>query len=240
MIKKRDSRITSSRATLIFTAFTAYFFLLLYTLLPLLKATFSLHAAVYWFITGYFLFLPLLIFAIMLTRREGHRGTRQAMTALNLRPLSKRDWKYSIIGLLLVFAFTGVIFGASFLLTKYFGIRSLSTTPWFMEMPPFQGYERVLLLVWLPMFFFNIVGEEALWRGYIQARLSGRYSWLLCSLLWLLFHAPFGIDLMIMLIPIILIIPYAFSRTENALVGVFIHGIYNGPLFLVVSLGLIR
>ena len=229
-----------SKATLIFAAFTAYFFLLLFTLLPLLKATLSLNPAVYWFITGYFLFIPLLLFSITMTKIEGHRGVGQIMAALNLRALSKRDWKYSIIGLLSVFAFTGLIFGTSFLLSKYFGIRSLSTTPWFMEMHPFQGYERMLLLIWLPMFFFNIVGEEALWRGYIQSRLSGKYSWLLCSLLWLMFHLPFGTDLMIMLIPIILIIPYTFSRTRNALVGVFIHGIYNGPLFLAVSLGLVE
>jgi len=229
-----------SKATLIFAAFTAYFFLLLFTLLPLLKATLSLNAAVYWFITGYVLFVPLLLFSIIMTKMEGHRGVGQIMAALNLRPLSKRDWKYSIIGLLSVFAFTGLIFGASFLLSKYFGIRSLSTTPWFMEMHPFQGYERMLLLAWLPMFFFNIAGEEALWRGYIQSRLPGKYSWLFCSLLWLMFHLPFGIDLMIMLIPVILIVPYAFSRTRNALVGVFIHGIYNGPLFLAVSLGLVE
>jgi len=88
------------------------------------------------------------------------------------------------------------------------------------------------------MFFFNIVGEEILWRGYIQARLQGKYSWLLCSFLWLLFHLPFGIDLMIMLIPVITIIPYIFYKTKNTLVGILIHGVYNGPLFVLVALGL--
>ena len=68
----------------------------------------------------------------------------------------------------------------------------------------------------------------------------GKHSWLVCSLLWLMFHLPFGTDLMIMLMPVVLIVPYAFSRTRNALVGVFIHGIYNGPLFLAVSLGLVE
>ena len=116
----------------------------------------------------------------------------------------------------------------------------LSTTPWFMEMHPFQGTEKLLLLVWLPMFFFNIVGEEILWRGYIQTRLEVKNTWIICSLLWMIFHLPFGIDLMIMLIPVILIIPYVYSKTKNTLTGVFIHGIYNGPIFILVALGIIK
>jgi len=175
-----------------------------------------------------------------MTKVEGNKGIRQVTLALNLKPFSKKDWQYSIIGLLLVFAFTGLIFGASFLLNKYFGMRSLSTTPWFMEMHPLQGYEKMLLLIWFPMFFFNIVGEELLWRGYIQSKLQGKYSWLFCSLLWLMFHLPFGLDLMIILIPVIIIIPYAFYKTKNTYVGIFIHGIYNGPIFVAVALGLMK
>lgn len=107
-------------------------------------------------------------------------------------------------------------------------------------MNPFQGTEKLLLLVWLPMFFFNIAGEEILWRGYIQTRLKGKYNWLLCSLLWLLFHLPFGLDLMIVLVPVVILIPYAFYKTQNTLVGIFIHGIFNGPMFIAVALGWIK
>ena len=56
----------------------------------------------------------------------------------------------------------------------------------------------------------------------------------------MIFHLPFGIDFIIMLIPVIIIIPYAFYKTQNTLVGIFIHGIYNGPLFIAVTLGLIK
>ncbi len=69
--------------------------------------------------------------------------------------------------------------------------------------------------------------------------LPGKYSWLLCSLLWMIFHLPFGLDLMIMLIPVLIIIPYVFYKTQNSLTGIFIHGIYNGPIFILVALGLI-
>ena len=237
MIQKKVSPI---KAIIIFTIFTLYFFLLLFTLLPILKSDFLINPALYWFITGYFLFIPLFAFAFLMVKLEGNNGMKQMISALNIKPFSKKDLEYSIIGLLLVFIFTGLIFGGSLLLSKYLGIRPLTTTPWFMEMHPFKGHERLLLLIWFPMFFFNIIGEELLWRGYIQARLNVKYSWILCSFLWLMFHLPFGFDLMIMLIPVIIIIPYVFNKSQNTLIGFFIHGIYNGPLFILVSLGFIK
>ena len=233
-------KVSPLKAIIIFLVSTAYFFLLLFTLLPFLKSHYSINPALYWFITGYFLFIPLFVYALSMVKFEGNRGIKQILLALNIKSFKKRDWTYSIIGLLLVFIFTGLIFGSSFLLNKYFGIRLLTTIPWFMEMKPFQGTEKLFLFIWLPMFFFNIVGEEILWRGYVQTRLNGKYSWLLCSLLWMIFHLPFGIDLIIMAIPAIIIIPYAFYKTQNTLVGIFIHGIYNGPLFIAVALGLIK
>jgi membrane protease YdiL (CAAX protease family) len=162
------------------------------------------------------------------------------LQAVNIRPFSKTDWVYTAAGLLAVFVATGVIFGVSSFLNKNFGLPMLSTTPWFMEMHPFQGRDRLLLLVWLPMFFFNITGEEILWRGYIQNRLRGIYSWLLCSILWMLFHLPFGIDLQIMLIPLFIVVPYVFHKTQNTRVGILIHGIYNGPIFIAVALGTLK
>jgi membrane protease YdiL (CAAX protease family) len=230
--------ITPLKASLIFTGFTGYFFLLLFTLLPLLKANISLNPALYWFITGYSLFIPMFVYALTMAKRES--GPGQAMTALGLRPFNSRDWKYSIAGLALSFVATGIIFGGFFMSHRWFGTRMLSTTPWFMQMEPFHGPEKLYLLIWLPMFFFNIVGEELLWRGYIQNRMAGKYAWLLCSFLWMIFHLPFGPDLMIMLIPVMLIIPYVFHKTKNSLTGIFIHGIFNGPIFIAVALGFMK
>ena len=175
-----DKKISLLKAMAIFIGFTAYFYILLFTLLPFLKTNFSINPALYWFITGYFLFIPLFVFSIAATKKEGNKEIKNILHALNIKKFSRNDWIYSIVGLLLVFLFTGIIFGISSVLNKYWGIRMLSTTPWFMEMHPFQGTERLLLLVWLPMFFFNIVGEEILWRGYIQTRLEVKNAWLIC------------------------------------------------------------
>lgn len=232
--------LSASKATTIFFGFTAYFYLLLFTLLPFLKVNFSVNPALYWFITGYFLFIPLFIYSVHKVRQEGHKNLKNIIEALNIKRFSKKDLIYSVTGLVLVFIGTGLIFGISFLISNFFGIREISTTPWFMEIHPFRGTEKLLLFIWFPMFFFNIVGEEILWRGYIQTRLKGNFTWLVCSFLWMIFHLPFGIDLMIMLIPVVLIIPYVYSKTNNTLTAIFIHGIYNGPLFVMVALGLIK
>lgn len=232
-----EKKVSPITAFLIFAAATAYFYLLLFTLAPYIRRSFDLNPAVYWFITGYFLFVPLFAAATGLARAEGNGTAARILSALNVRPFTRRDWAYALIGLALTFLCTGIIFAAWSVLQNYCDVGPLQTTPWFMEMRPFRGGERLLLLAWLPMFFFNIVGEELLWRGYIQKRLPGRFSWLLCSLLWLMFHLPFGIDLLLLLVPVIIIIPCAFHKTRNTSVGIFIHAIYNGPVFIAIALG---
>jgi membrane protease YdiL (CAAX protease family) len=233
-----QKKLTPAKAAAIFVSFTAYFCILLFTLLPFLKANFDLNPALYWFITGYFLFVPLLLFAVCRAWAEGNRGPGWILQALHVKPFTRQDWKYSILGLLLVLFLTGAILAASSLLHRVLGWKMLSTTPWFMTMRPFAGPEQQLLLAWLPMFFFNIAGEELLWRGYVQSRLPGKFAWLLCSALWLLFHIPFGPGVMLMALPALLIIPYVFDKTRNTLTGIFIHALFNGPAFIAIALGL--
>jgi membrane protease YdiL (CAAX protease family) len=229
------------KAFLVFTVATGYFFILLLTLFPWLITSFSVNPALYWFITGYFLFIPLFLYAAIMVRQEGNRSMREIMQALNLKKMSSGDWGYAIVGTVAIFLCTGIIFGISSLLSHYFGLKPLETIPWFMgEMRPFAGTEKLLLLIWLPMFFFNIVGEEILWRGYIQNRMKGKYAWLWCSLLWTFFHIPFGSGVMIMAIPALVIIPYIFEKRKNTLIGIVAHGIYNGPIFILISLGVMN
>jgi len=238
---KEKQKISVLKAVILFGTATGYFFLLLFTLFPFLKSTISLNPSLYWFITGYFLFMPLFMYSVIMVRNEGNRSLKEILEALDLKKMSSKDWQYTVIATFFVFLFTGVIYGCSFLLNKYFGIELLNTTPWFMEgMQPFQGIEKLLLLVWLPMFFFNIVGEEILWRGYIQKRIHGKYIWLFCSFLWALFHIPFGFGIIILAIPALLIIPYIFQKRKNTLITIIIHGIYNGPIFVLIALGIIK
>lgn len=227
------------KAISVFLIFTIYFYLLLYTIYPFVKSKFSLHPTVYWFIIGYCLFIPIFATALIGVYKEGNRTFKSILKALNIKKINKKDGIYTILGLIAVFFFTGNIFGISFLLHKVWNVPLLETTPWFMEIKPMIGTELLLLFVWLPMFFFNIVGEELLWRGYIQNRLKIKHSWILISFLWLFFHIPFGLDMLIMILPAVIIVPLIFHKTKNTSIGILIHGIFNGPTFIAVALGLI-
>lgn len=237
---KKVSQVSIFQAIVIFSMATIYFYILSITLFPFLTSHFQLNPSLYWFITGYFLFIPLFAYAVLQVRSEGNRTVRGIMQALGIVRIQRKDWYYVIGGALLIFLLTGLIFGCSVLLHEQLGWRLLKTNPIFMEdMRPYLGWEKLYLFVWLPMFFFNIVGEEILWRGYIQGRMASKYAWIIGGFLWAIFHLPFGLDLIIMASPAFLIIPYIFSKTQNTSVAIAIHGIYNGPIFVLISLGVI-
>jgi membrane protease YdiL (CAAX protease family) len=227
-------------AFLIFALATGYFFLLLYSLYPILKTHFALNGATYWFITGYFLFIPLFAFAILGAFVEGNRSWGTITRALNVRPMTRSDWYWAVGSLFVLLLLSGMVFGLSTASHALWGTRELNTTPWFMHMEPFVGTDRWLLLLWFPMFFFNIVGEEILWRGYLQSRLDIRFGWIASALFWLGFHVPFGLDLLLILLPTMFVIPFAFHKTRNTLVTILIHGMFNGPMFVAVALGLLE
>lgn len=231
-------------ASLYFGIPALYFWLLTKYLTPYLNTTVGMHAAMGWFITGFLIFIPLFFAALAFVRKEGNADSLQTLLErLRLKKFTGHDWAWATGGLAATFVFTGLILGISSMLSQKSGITALKTTPSFMEFEPFQAGESWMLLVWLFMFFFNIVGEEIYWRGYIMPRqelASGKFAWLINSILWGVFHISFGRDLLIIAFPALIILPYAVYKTKNTMVGIFIHGIYNGPIFVLVSLGIMK
>lgn len=234
--------ISTAQALLLFGIPSILFLVICRILIPLLHQSYGLHPALSWFIGGFLVFVPLFVLAIYLTRKDGFQTKSEIFSRLRLQKMSSRDCKYALISTLAVMILTGAIMGISKFLNTQFGIPEIQTTPSFMEFEPFQGNERYLLLVWLIMFFFNIFGEELMWRAYILPRQEismGKSAWLFNALLWVLFHICFGIQLLILLIPILFILPYAVQKTQNTWVGISIHALVNGPAFVMVSLGVI-
>ncbi|NIM90695.1 MAG: CPBP family intramembrane metalloprotease [Candidatus Aminicenantes bacterium] len=221
-----------------------YFWLLTKYFTPYLNDTVGMHPAMSWFITGFLVFIPLFSVAVVFAKKEGHSGSLKALAErLRLKKFTKKDWTWALGGLVAIFLFTGMIMGISDILSKNFGIPELKTTPGFMEFEAFKAGERWMLLVWLSMFFFNITGEEMFWRGYILPRqelANPKFAWFINSVLWGVFHVSFGFDLLIILIPILIILPLAVYKTKNTGVGIFIHTLLNGPMFVLVSLGIFK
>lgn len=211
-------------------------------LIPFLSNQTGLHPALSWFIAGSLIFVPLFLLAIGLARRDGYKTRQELTDRFRLKKMKHRDWKYVFISSLSILVITGGIMGISKLLHLRFGIPEIETAPSFMHFAPFEGNERFLLLVWLFMFFFNMYGEELFWRGYILPRQEltlGKKAWMLNSALWFIFHICFGGQLLILLVPILIILPYAVQKTRNTNVGLLIHAIINGPAFVMVALGVI-
>jgi membrane protease YdiL (CAAX protease family) len=95
-----------------------------------------------------------------------------------------------------------------------------------------------LIFLFLFYFFFNVLGEEFLWRGYLfprQERQHGKYTWLIHGLLWTFFHifAPYNA---LMVLPGALFMSYVVQRTQNNTLFLIAHAVLNGiPLIMLVG-----
>ncbi len=121
-------------------------------------------------------------------------------------------------------------------------IEPLNTDTPFLEFHGLDEGQLWVLGLWLVFFFFNIVGEEIWWHGYILPRQEaafGAHAWIVNGVLWTVFHLTFGPELMLLLLPVMFIVPGIVQRRRNTTIGIFIHGIYNGPIFVAIALNVI-
>lgn len=96
-----------------------------------------------------------------------------------------------------------------------------------------RGNWRALYLYFI-MLFFNIVGEEILWRGYILPRQEaqhGRWAWLIHGLMWCGFHFFKWWDLLTLL-PICLGLSWVSQRSGRNWPAFIAHYAFNGIGFL--------
>jgi len=225
---------SSAKTISIFLFFTMEFYLVCWLLIPL--ASKYVHTYVAWYsLGGVLTMLPLFLTAVLLARAE--KGS--IWQRLRLRPLTRAEWKTSWQGLGLVVLLSGLM---TLALKGFFNLlgAEFSMDPAFMTSTPFEPQQWYIPLLWLFFFSFNILGEELLWRGYLQSadeERLGYKAWILNSVLWCLFHAAFGYQMMLMLIPTLIIVPLYVYKTKNTWTGVFIHGVFNGSasIFLLLK-----
>lgn len=240
-MKQNYEKITWSRVWCIFISITAYFCLLLLTVYPFCQnLQLKVNPIINWIILGYFLFIPMFFVPLFLVKPPKGIDLDDVFPALGVKPMNKKAWEYALGGAAVSFLGLMAILGISFVMNTYFDWPILDIIPWFMELHPIVGFERLLFFTWLPMFFFNVVGEEFLWRGYLQHRMPLKHPWILCSIMWTLFHIPFGYGMILALLPVTIVIPYIYDKIKNTSIGMIIHAIYNGPLFALVLLGIIN
>lgn len=208
-------------------------------LIPFLSDVTGMETIFFWFIVaGAGIFTPLIITGLVILKSEGYRISMQTITnRLRFRRLTLRDLLFALGGLVAVGVISGVVMQILEMV-----IGKFDHSPAFMQFEPLSAGRYWLLLVWVPYWLTNILGEEFLWRGVMLPRQEiafGKYAWLIHGFGWGLFHIAFGWQLLITLVPLIFIQSYLVQKTGNSWVGVIMHGGLNGPAFLAICFGLI-
>lgn len=210
--------------------------------IPFLHKAYGIAPVIAWWLASGIIVFLLFIGAILSARyRSKANSLGEVLLALNIRSMSNTDILWALGGLLGVIALTGIVVTV---FAKLFSLNLLSPDIYasFLRMEKLKPSEYWLFLAWLPYFFFNIVGEELMWRGYLLPRQSaalGCYAWILNGFLWAIFHLAIGWRIAILLLPIEFIVPYVVQKRQNTWIGIIIHGLYNGSGFVMVALGVV-
>ncbi len=219
-------------AAILMFCFTKY-------LIPYLSAVTGQETILFWFIVaGLGIFTPMIITGLLILKSEGFPISKSTWIGrLRFCKISSRDILWGFVGLILVGIFSGLIMkGMEFVMGKF------DHSPAFMSFEPLSKGRYWLLLVWLPYWILNILGEEFFWRGVMLPRQEisfGKYAWLIHGTGWGLFHIAFGWQLLATLIPLIYIQSFIVQKTKNSWIGVIMHGGLNGPSFIAICFGLI-
>lgn len=222
----------------VFGAASALLFVSTHVLIPALSQATGLEPVVFWFLVGGLgVFAPLLFVGLLLLRQEHALGDPRLWSRrLRFRRMNGGDWLWAIGALCAIGALSA---GIQRVLMAVQG--DVLMHPPFMAFEPLSSGRYWILLAWLPFWILNIMGEEFLWRGVVLPRQEvalGRQAWLANACGWLVFHLAFGWQLLLVLLPILLILPYVAERRQNNWVAVSIHAGLNGPGFVAVALGL--
>lgn len=206
-------------------------------LIPRLGAATGVEPVLLWFaVSGLGVFLPLLLAAIVLLRQEATWNRPDLWRGrLRFRAMNAADWLWSLGGLFVI----GILAVSCLAALKQI-IGDVRLHPAFLRMEPLSEDRYWILAVWFPFWLLNIFSEEILWRGVLLPRQEasfGRLAWLVNGAFWLLFHIPFGPQILLTLAPTTLILPYVVQRRQNSWTGVVIHAGLNGPGFIAVAFG---
>ena len=153
-------------STLIFVSAAMLMGVITHLCIPFLSEVAGLESIIFWFICGGLgVFTPLIIADVMMLRKEGGKFTKETFVErLRFRPMTRRDWRYSLLALVVIGLLTSGIMIAMQVLFSDF-----NHTPSFMTLDPLSPGRYWLLLAWLPYWLLNIGGEEFFWRGVVTS-----------------------------------------------------------------------
>jgi membrane protease YdiL (CAAX protease family) len=228
-----------AKTTLAFGLATVVLLLETQFVIPFMSNQTGLEPVVFWFIVaGLGLFFPMLVVAFFTIKSEGLKLEIDSWRdRLRFRKMNKADWLWSLFSVISI----GVLSLAIIKLLESI-LGKVESHPPFMYFEPLTPGRYWILLLWIPYWILNMMGEEVLWRGVIlpkQEIVFGKKSWLIQGIFWGVFHIAFGWQILLTLVPILFILPYVVQRRRNSWIGVVVHAVINAPSFLAISFGLL-
>lgn len=197
-----------------------------------------------------------LVAAVVAHRLEGRPLTWAAFSdRLRLQRMTRKDWLWALGGFLFTLIGFAMMDVAGILVSR--GLISLPaslpsalnplmrTAADYRELmgPGAVGNWNLVALV-LAVLFFNVIGEELYFRGYIMPRqelVHGRRTWLVHFILWTLFHV-FIYWQWLYIMTVTLPVSYVAYRQRNTWTGIIIHGLHNAAdmsLLILIILGIL-
>ena len=242
-MKKSIKKIGVFYSIMLFLVPGIIFWVHLNQTIPLLTRVFGLSAYAAWLISGTFLlFFPLFFLTLVLMKTDGYSLDRKTvLERLRIKRITKNDWLWIITGFIVALLLVGLIDSMLVIMPLGIDIDDLKNiSP--IEPERLAGREHFFLLLLPVFFFFNYVGEEMLWRGYILPRQEvalGKYAWIFNGVLHGVFHLSFGLLVNIVALPLLLLVPLVTYKTRNTSTAIVIHFIMGAPMQILVVFGII-
>ncbi|HSL45891.1 MAG TPA: CPBP family intramembrane glutamic endopeptidase [Anaerolineales bacterium] len=197
-----------------------------------------------------------LVAAVVAYRLEGRPLTWAAFAdRLRLRPMTRNDWIWSLGGFLFTLIGFAVMDVAGTLISRGWISLPASLPPALNPlMRSVADYRELmgsgavgnwnLVVLVLAVLFFNVMGEELYFRGYIMPRqelVHGPRTWMVHFVLWTLFHV-FIYWQWLYIMTVTLPVSYIAHRQRNTWTGIIIHGLHNAvdmSLLILIILGIL-
>ena len=206
--------------------------------IPFLESTNLFPIEISYFIGfGLISLVPMFFGAIYLCGKESSFSKKDIFNRMRIKKLSKVDWIWTVAAFILLSLMSFLI--AKIIMPKI----GMDAAPFFFQNMPLDSNHMYILYVWPLFFFFNIFGEEFLWRGYIQPRqelLNKKWTWLVHGLFWAGWHIPLGLDLIFAATPIFFILPAVVQIRKNTSISIIVHAVFGGFGFLSLAYGAVH
>lgn len=227
----------------------AFLFLLIERIVVPFLANRGLDPAINFLILG----SPHILFfigALLAYKKEGNDCSWKSLCQrFRIFPIKGKFWFWVILFVIIDISLYLLVYKLGYPFVKW--VHDLFPTPEIVldimgDRPMFVGRNLSgnwwLLGLFFFRYFFNVVGEEFLWRGYLfprQELTHGKNTWIVHGLLWTGFHlfAPYNA---LMVLPGALFMSYIVQRYKNNTIFIISHAVMNGIPMVGIIQGIIN